>query len=82
MDNLIREHAPVNTGAIQVNDASDKFRAAAADALVMRSGIAIDNPAAGARDLMGLSLRDLAIESLQADGESGLNRKSSDELYS
>lgn len=83
MDNLIRTKAPVSTGTVEVTvSEQDKFRAAAADALVMRSGISIEKPAEGARELMGLSLRDLAIESLSAEGEVGLNRKSSDELYS
>jgi len=56
----------------------DKFRRAAGDALVMRAGIEVENPAEGARDLMSMSLRDLFIETA---GEAGLNRKSSDELF-
>lgn len=59
----------------------DKFRAAAADALLMRGGLNITNPAPGASDLRGLSLRDLAIETLQTEGNTGLNRRSSDELF-
>ena len=62
-------------------DAQDKFRAAAGDALVMRSGIAIEKPAEGARELMGMSLRDLAIECLATEGQTGLNRRSNDELF-
>lgn len=79
----VRTHgAPISAhGSITVADEQDKFRAAAADALVMRSGMSIERPADGARDLMGMSLRDLAIESLQMDGFSGLNRKSNDEIY-
>lgn len=60
-------------------DAGDKFRAAAADALLMRGGIQIEKPAEGARELMSMSLRDFAIETLQ--GEGNLNRRSNDELY-
>lgn len=59
----------------------DKFRSAAADALVMRSGMNLQNPAEGARQMMGMSLRDLAIETLSQDGHSGLNQRSSDEIY-
>ena len=64
-----------------ITDEEDKFRAAAGDALVMRSGIEIDNPAEGARELMGMSLRDLAIECLTAEGQTGLTRRSSEEIY-
>lgn len=59
----------------------DKFRNAAADAILMRGGIELDKPAPGASELRSLSLRDLAIETLQAEGNTGLNRKSSDELF-
>lgn len=70
------------TGEVSViADAEDKFRAAAADSLVMRGGIVIAKPADGARDLMGMSLRDFAIEVLQSEGVPNLNRKSSDELF-
>ncbi len=79
----IKKHgAPVHTG-IQVVSEQDKFRRAAADALIMRSGMVLEKPSDGAKELMGMSLRDLAIECLQADGtsENSLNRKSADELY-
>lgn len=83
LDSMIQNGAPIAQGAtVEVtNSAEDKFRAAAADALVMRSGMSIENPAAGAREMMGMSLRDLAIECLQAEGQTGLNRRSSEELY-
>ena len=61
--------------------AEDKFRAAAVDSLLLRSGLSIDKPAEGARQMMGMSLRDLAIECLANEGETGLNRRSSEELY-
>ena len=62
-------------------DEQDKFRQAAGDALVMRSGIAVEHPAEGAKELMHMSLRDLAIECMAGEGVSGLGRRSSDELY-
>lgn len=62
-------------------DEQDKFRQAAGDALVMRSGIAVEHPADGAKELMHMSLRDLAIECMAGEGVSGLGRRSSDELY-
>ncbi len=83
MKRLMETGAPIAQGgrAEVTSDAADKFRAAAGDALVMRSGIAVENPAEGARDLMGMSLRDMAIESLAAEGQTGLNRRSSEEIY-
>lgn len=80
----VRQHgAPVPArGNVTVESAEDKFRAAAADALVMRSGMQLENPADGARQMMGMSLRDLAIECLTSEGHTNLNRTSSDELYS
>lgn len=79
----VRQHgAPISAhGSVTMVDEQDKFRAAAADALVMRSGMSVERPAEGARELMGMSLRDLAIESLQMEGHSGLHRKSNDEIY-
>lgn len=65
-------------------DEGDKFRAAAADALSLRCGMAVEKPADGARELRGMSLRDLSIECLVRDGQSdsALRRMSSDDLYS
>lgn len=83
LDSMRQNGAPISTrGVVDVTaDAQEKFRAAAGDALVMRSGIAIERPADGARELMGMSLRDLAIECLAAEGQTGLNRRSSEEIY-
>lgn len=83
LDGIKAKSAPIaQRGHVDVvEDSQDKFRAAAADALVMRSGIQIEKPAEGARELMGMSLRDLAIECLGSEGGSGLSRKSSEELY-
>lgn len=72
---------PARGNALVTNSAEDKFRAAAADALVMRSGMQLENPAEGARQMMGMSLRDLAIECLAPEGYANLNRRTSDELY-
>ena len=80
----IRQHGapiPAQSRATVTESAEDKFRAAAADALVMRSGLELANPADGARQMMGMTLRDLAIECLSNEGQAGLNRRSSDELY-
>ena len=80
----IRQHGtPIPTqGRVTVTkSAEDKFREAAADSLVMRSGLNLANPADGASQMMGMTLRDLAIECLSNEGQTGLNRRSSDELY-
>ena len=83
MESVMQRGTPIpQTGRAEViNDEQDKFRAAAADAMIMRSGMTLANPAAGARELMGMSLRDLAIECLASAGETGLNRRSSEEIY-
>lgn len=80
---LAAERAPVGSRAQVTDSAEDKFRRAAADSLLLKGGIDLDQPAEGARQMLGMSLRDLAIECLQQDGttETGLNRRSSDELY-
>jgi hypothetical protein len=85
LENLIAAGAPIpirgtNDITVQASE-EDKFRSAAADALVMRGGVSVEKPADGANELRGISLRDLAIETLQKTGESGLNRKSNDELF-
>lgn len=83
MEKLMQDGAPIGQrgNANVVCDEEDKFRAAAADSLLMRAGIAIEKPANGARELRGLSLRDLFIECASSEGETGLNRRSSDELF-
>lgn len=83
LDGMMQNGAPIQSrGVATVTvDAQDKFRSAAADALLMRSGMQLENPADGARQMMGMSLRDLAIECLATDGHTGLNRRSSADLY-
>lgn len=83
LDGMRQNSAPIQSRGVATvtEDAQDKFRAAAADALVMRSGMQLERPADGAREMMGMSLRDLAIECLAAEGHTGLNRRSSEELF-
>ncbi|MBR1476875.1 MAG: hypothetical protein IJ608_02800 [Lachnospiraceae bacterium] len=83
MEKLMQTSAPTSQrgSAEVVTDEQDKFRNAASDALLLRAGIELENPAEGANELRAMSLRDMAIESLEREGESGLNRKSSDELF-
>ena len=81
LDGMRTSGAPAS---VQVTrDEQETFRQRATDALMMRSGIQIENPADGAQELRGMSLRDLAIECLSRDGRSAnsLLRMPSDELY-
>lgn len=64
-------------------DEGDKFRSAASDAMMLRSGIAVERPADGASELRGMSLRDLAIQCLAREGEDTMTllRMSPTETY-
>ncbi len=53
---------------VQVTDEVDRFRAAAADALVLKSGGSLEKAADGAGELRGKTLRDIAREALVLDG--------------
>lgn len=68
------------TGIQVTADEGDKFRRAAVDGLLIRAGIAVERPAEGSRTFAGLSLRDIAAESLRMAGESAATRMSNDEL--
>lgn len=50
-------------------DERDKFRAAAEDSVILRSGQQLEKPAAGAVDLRGFSLREMAREALRVSGQ-------------
>lgn len=84
MEKLMQDGAPIRqTGSAEVTkDGEDKFRDAVSDSLLMRAGIELAHPADGARELQGLSLRDIFIECEErANGTRGLNRKTNDELF-
>ena len=83
LNQLKANSAPISAHAVLTVSEDDKFRAAAVDGLVQRSGVALEHPAEGSRDFRGMSLRDLAIECLSRDGgnTTELMHKSSDELY-
>jgi hypothetical protein len=76
IDNMKKSHAPI--GAASIKDEGDKFRAAASDALLMRSGSSVVKPADGARELRSMSLKDLAIESLVREGQNELSLRRMD----
>ncbi len=50
-------------------DETDRYRAAAADAIMLRGGLAVETPAAGHDELRGYSLKELARECLRRAGQ-------------
>lgn len=60
---LLQHGAPVVVGAR--DSGQDNFRDAARDALLMQAGVEVENPAQGAEDFRGMSLRDILIESIR-----------------
>lgn len=67
LEELKRNNRPV--GVRVAADEGDKYRDSASDGLMLRSGLPVGNPAAGAGDMRGMSLRDLAIDCLAREGE-------------
>ncbi len=85
LDGMVKNSGPVNQGKRDteitvVGSEEDKFRAAMTDALLIRGGVAVEKPAEGARDLRGMSLRDLAIHCVKADVKDA-ERMDSSELF-
>lgn len=83
VDHLIKHGAPLSSR--MNNDPGDNFRAAATDALLMRTGVNVENPAQGVEQFRGMSLRDLAIECMARDGQGStteLLRMGKDDLWS
>ena len=88
IEKLKKEKAPIATGKpsdVSVNlDEFDKFRAAAVDGIILRSGeIPISQAAPGANDFRNMTLKDLAIAVMARHGENmdSLIRMSPDDLY-
>lgn len=84
IEHMRQNGAPISAGVHVTDSAEDKFRRAAVDSLLMKAGLQIENPAEGARQMLGMRMRDLAIECLQMDNtsEKNMNRRTADELYS
>ena len=75
---------PSSTGiqGIQiVQEEADKIREAASDAILLRAGKTIEKPAAGARDLRGMKLRDLAVDCLTRAGRTNAHRLDDETLF-
>lgn len=85
LDKLRDQNSPISTGVRVTGSGEDDFRRDASDALLLRSGrVSVENPTDGARQLQGMSLRDLGIECLMREGNrsaSELLRMSPDQLY-
>ena len=84
IEHMRANHAPLSGRARVTESDEDKFRRAAVDGLTMRAGVSVSQPADGATQFRGMSLRDMAIECLSRDGSrnaSELIRMSSDDLY-
>lgn len=64
-------------------DERDKYTRAVADGMLLKSGLYVDKPAAGANDFKSMSLRDMAIHAMAQDGENldTLMRMSQNEVY-
>lgn len=61
-------------------DEADKYRAAATDALLMRAGVHVEKPAAGADELRSMRLRALMCDVLEREGVPHVQRMDDDEL--
>lgn len=82
VEHLCAHGAPV-AGRMS-GDEGDNFRQAAVDAMLMRAGVEVQNPARGAEEMRGYSLRDMAIECMARDGvgtTTSLLRMSKDDLW-
>jgi hypothetical protein len=81
LDGMRQTGRPV--GVQVTRDEGDTFRQRATDALILRAGIQIQNPAEGCNEFRAMSLRDLGIECLSREGRNtgALLRMDSDDLY-
>ncbi|KAB8126944.1 hypothetical protein F9U64_19020 [Gracilibacillus oryzae] len=78
IEKQMKNGRPSSVGIIQ--DEGDKFRDAARDGLALRIGLDIEKPAEGAKDLRGLSLKEMAKETLRLEGIPNAARLSDDEI--
>ena len=80
LEKLKNERSPKSTGIQMGQDEREKFRDAAANGMLLRVGMNVDNPTAGANELRNLSLRELAKESLRIEGVDNAYRLSDEDL--
>ena len=82
LENLRTSHAPLRTGIHTSETGEDEFRRDAADGLLIRGGVDVQNPSTAAMQFSHMTLRDLAIECLERAGVSNARRMSADDLLS
>jgi len=82
LENLRTSHAPLRTGIHTTETGEDEFRRDAADGLLIRGGVDVQNPSTEAMQFSHMTLRDLAIECLERAGVSNARRMSADDLLS
>ena len=71
LDKLRANNKPSDTTRTEIRaEDREKFTRAAADAILLRGGVAIDKPADGANELRSMRLRDLMIDCVERDGNS------------
>lgn len=75
--------APINSRIQFGESGRERFLRAATDGMLIRGGMAPHEPAQGARDFAGYSLRDMAIQCVRMDGGNvaQLERMSSGDLF-
>jgi len=66
---MVENRQPVGTRVEVLTDEKDKVRAAASDALLMRTGVKLDKPAPGFEEFRSFSLLDLAKDCVERKGE-------------
>lgn len=80
---LAQRNTPAAAPApVQVGPTTDEqMRAAYRDAILMGRGLHVENPAEGARDMIGMPAREIAREMLHRDGAKNVFRMSESELF-
>lgn len=80
LEKQIESRRPGSSGINVGADEKDKFKRAAIDGLALRVGMAPATLAEGATDFRGMSLRELAKETLRMEGHASAYRYSDDEM--
>ena len=80
LEKQLEARKPGSTSVVVGEEGKDKFKRAAVDGLALRVGMAPTNLAEGATDFRGMSLRELAKETLRMEGHDNAYRYSDDEL--
>lgn len=86
IDELRKNHKPVPQGEKHdveiIETEQEKYSKAVADGLLMRANIiSSDKSVEGAREFSGMTLKEIATDSLQRDGVKNVSRKSADEVF-